>query len=508
MTTGPCIPATPKRKRRLRCAPDVRAREAKARMRLAAALFAAVVAAGCGESPSSTTGADAGTVPVADAGTVPVMDPGPAYLQVTGWSTKKRLRNAAGQDVLLEEQLTSFSVLTGPTRVRRIDGTSAAQPVWVAPAGLYIEDVSLHPSGAVSAVLVDGTFAVWLARLSPDLGQLDLAQLHDQAIASDPGIPPGGPAPTDLQANPLSRDSARIACDGEEAVVLVTVGSGLESMIVYRLAFAASWAAPRRTLVQSASPHLPFLPIGGSFDTFGAMWSSYRALLDVDEDGDALVAFWANGRKLAAHSTLFGLSLSPLPGDPTAPGTVDSDVLLAKFDREGRHLWSRVVGTSHEDEPYALRAAHESVVVVGRSRRFPGFDNTFWDALVSVTGADGTPVASRAVELSDSSILLGVDVLPDGGLVAGGSEGWAQNPDGLSVLSFGTKLLVQLTPTLEGDPVRLALPAGPRHNEIHTVQSDASHLWFAGHEDGPVMHTGDADQSQIHATGVAGFLAR
>ena len=101
-----------------------------------------------------------------------------------------------------------------------------------------------------------------------------------------------------------------------------------------------------------------------------------------------------------------------------------------------------------------------------------------------------------------------VDVLPDGGLVAGGSEGWAQNPDGLSVLSFGTKLVVQLTSTLDGDPVRIALPAGPRHNEVHSVQADASHLWFAGHEDGPVMHTGDGDLSQIHATGVIGFLPR
>jgi hypothetical protein len=318
----------------------------------------------------------------------------------------------------------------------------------------------------------------------------------------------GETPPTDIQANPLPRDSARIASDGEEAVVLVTSGLGFESMIVYRLAFAAGWAAPRRTLVQPLSPHTPFLPIGGSFDTFGAMWSSFRALLDVDEDGDAVVAFWADRRKIAVHSAQFGLSLSQLPGDPTAPGAGDSDLVLAKFDRQGAHLWSRVVGTSHEDEPYALRAVHGSVVVVGRSRRFPGFDNTFWDALVSVTRADGTLVASRALQLSASSILLGVDLLADGSVVAGGSEGWAQNPDGLSILSFGTKLLVQLPPTLGGDPVRLPLPAGPRHNEVHTVQSDASHLWFAGHEDGPVMHTGDADQSQIHATGVLGFLSR
>ena len=43
-----------------------------------------------------------------------------------------------------------------------------------------------------------------------------------------------------------------------------------------------------------------------------------------------------------------------------------------------------------EDEPYALRAAHGDVAVVGRARRFPSFDNTFWDAFITVSnGAPG-----------------------------------------------------------------------------------------------------------------------
>jgi len=44
-----------------------------------------------------------------------------------------------------------------------------------------------------------------------------------------------------------------------------------------------------------------------------------------------------------------------------------------------------------------------------------------------------------------------VDGVPGGGWLVGGSEGWSQNPEGLSILSFGSKLLLEL-PTPDADP--------------------------------------------------------
>ena len=401
----------------------------------------------------------------------------------------------------LEEQLISFTVAgPGASRIRRVDAPGI--PPWTAPPGLFIEDAALHPSGGVSAVLVDASFAVWLARLDPQLALLDLVHLEDPQIANDP-FPGGGPSqPTTLTANSLPRDSVRSAADGEDAVVAVV--TPLESVLLYRLSFSTRWEAPRRTLVLPVSHHTPFLPIGGTFDTFGAMWSSFRPLLDVDADGNAYLAYWANPGKIRAHSAFVGDDLTKLS---TNQFSQDSDVLLEKFDRSGNRVWARVVGTEFEDEPYALRAAHGEVAVVGRARRFVGFDNTFWDAFLTVSGSDGTLHGSRTFHLEASSILLSVDGLPGGGWLAGGSEGWAQNPEGLSVLSFGSKLLVEL-PAPDADPVRIPVPSGPRHNEIRTVLADSPGRWFAGHEDGPVMHTGDGDLSQIHATGVVGFIAR
>jgi hypothetical protein len=311
-----------------------------------------------------------------------------------------------------------------------------------------------------------------------------------------------GAGALDLRANALTNDAAQIA-SVDEAVVAV-VSSSWSSVIAYRTSFAdGAWTPPQRTLIEPPVSLVPHLPIGGSFDTFGAMVAWFRPLLDVDEAGDAYVAIWASPKRIQAHAGVFQDGLVPLPGDPDAPGVRDADVLVTKMDRTGTRAWSRVVGTMHEDEPYALRAQAGSVAVVGRSRRFPGFDNRIWDGLVAVLSSSGEAGGSRVVPLDGSAVLLAVDALPGQGWVLGGSDGWAQNPDGLSVVAFGTKLLA-LLPAIDAPLTRVALPPGPRHNELRTVLARPDRILFGGHEDGPIMHTGDGDPRLIFATGVLG----
>jgi hypothetical protein len=98
-----------------------------------------------------------------------------------------------------------------------------------------------------------------------------------------------------------------------------------------------------------------------------------------------------------------------------------------------------------------------------------------------------------------------VDARAGGGWLLVGSDGWSQNPDGLSVLSYGAKLLFEL-PSLSEPPVRRSVAAGPRENELHAVLATDDGIAYAGHEDGPVTHTGDADPTEINVTGVLGFL--
>jgi hypothetical protein len=453
------------------------------------AALAALALAACGR-PDAVSEAGSGD------------DPGPAFLRTEGWSVRARLRTSSAV-LLLEEVLVGFAERSAPSRIRRLATRGGPERSWPAPAGLLIADAAWHPSGEVSAVLVGEDASVWLARLTPELAPIAMSMLHDLDLADDPLN--SGAGETDLRAHVLFSlaTAARVAADRED--VVVAVDSPANELITYRLSWAGRWSPPRRTVIEPALGLTPLLPIGGSFDTFGAMDAWFRPLLDVDPDGNAYVATWVNRRRIQRHAAAFGEQLMPLSTDPDS--ALDSDILLTKVDRSGARAWSRVVGSGHEDEPYAIRAASDAIAVVGRARRNPGFDNTFWDALISVSSSQGDLLGTRVLQLEASSILLAVDRLGVAGWVVGGSEGWTQNPDGLSVLSSGSKVLLELA-TLDGDPVRLPVPTGARHNEIRSVFAAAGVVGFAGHEDGPVMHTGDADPTQIHSTGVVGHVPR
>lgn len=459
-----------------------------------------VVEAGKTDGSSPVAG-DSGKRDAADAqaGEAPLV-------KIPGWSVRKRILAPDGGDIALEQVLMSFVVADpGRTRIEHLDANGVADRSFEAPSNAFLADFCVHPSGELTALLVVGDErSVSLVRLDASLSPLSIVPVHDPEVPNDlpqdpPGVPPG---PTDLFVNGLATDAARIAPVGEDvAFVVYTTRS---SVVAYRSSYAnAAWSMPVRTLVEPPQYVTAFLPIGGSFDTFGAIVDWYRAYLDTDEGGNAFVAVWAHPLKVRAHVNAFHDGLAPL--HPEFPHVSDSDVILTRLDRDGKRAWSRVIGTDNEDEPYAIRAAHGQVVVVGRSRRFPGNDNTVWDAFFSVSTTSGTLVGSRAVPLDASSIFLSIAARPDGSWVVGGSDGWSQNPEGLSI-GNGNKLLLELA-TVEADPVRRPLPVGPRHNEVRTVSVDGARIRYGGHEDGPSMHTGDADHSLIRATGVIGTVS-
>jgi len=406
---------------------------------------------------------------------------------------------------VLEEVLQSFLVgSSAPSRIRALDAKLDTANSFTPPEGMYTSDFARHPSGEFSAVLVAEDRSVSLARLAPDLSLLSLTRIEDPEVVDDPHAAELGVS--DLRANGFASDAARVGALDESAVVAVV--SSAYAVIAYRLGFAgAQWAAPERTLLEPPSALTPFLPIGGSFDTFGALAAWFRCPLDVDVDGNVYVAVWAGQHRIRDHVAVFDDGLAPLPVNPVNPLDHVSDVLLTKMTREGVRVWSRVVGSEHEDEPYAIHAENGQVAVVGRARRFASDDNTFWDGLVSISTSSGELIGTRTLELNASSILLAVDRAADGAWWLAGSDGWSQNPEGLSIVSFGTKLLLRLD-QFDSEPARYALLPGPRHNELRTVLAGTDEVWFGGHEDGPIMHTGDADQSAIHATGVLGAVAR
>ena len=194
--------------------------------------------------------------------------------------------------------------------------------------------------GAASAVLVGAGGRVSFVRLNLALLPLTTLVVHDAAIAGDPHVDDAGVL--DLVANQLTLDGARIASVGED--VVAAVFTSWNSVVAYRASISnGTWTEPQRTLVEPPVPLFPNLPIGGSFDTFGAMTAWFRCLVDVDEAGNSYVAVWANPRRIREHVAVFQDGLTSLPGDGGSPR--DSDVLSTKMDPSGRRLWSRVVGT-------------------------------------------------------------------------------------------------------------------------------------------------------------------
>jgi hypothetical protein len=469
-------------------------------------------AAGCGDSWVPLADAQ---VPDAPSDAAPA--PGAPMLVTPGRSVARVAVDPAHPTrvVMLEETVAGFErYAPGPSRVRAVDQpalprgqapvvdrVTSIEAIWEPPAPARIADIAVHPSGEVTVALVDDDRRITLVRLGADLIPTATTPLVDPEIVNDP--PLGSTAFVELLANGFTGASVRLAAAGEDAVVAVF--TGFNSLIAYRLAiaggaFTTSW----RSLVEPASGAEPFLPIGGSFDTFGAIVAWFHPSLAVDRSGNAYLAVWAGESRIRAHNVLLGGTLSRLF---TGFGNNDSDVLLTKLDGAGQHQWVTVVGARYEDEPYALAANDDEVVIVGRSRRNPGFDNSQWDPWLAAVDGAGHTLVSRTLPFNNLGILLAADLDDGGRIVAGGSDGWSQNPEGLSILSDGTKLLFTLA-DLRAEPVRIALEAGPRHNEIRSVAVAADGLWFAGHQDGPLTHSGDGDPSQIHATGVAGTVAR
>jgi hypothetical protein len=479
-------------------------------MRISAGVVVMILA-GCGTSSPSTAGGADAPESGADApeSGADAQEAGADAVQPLAWPTlttpgrsPARLAVTATDVIVLEETLVGFDQQEpGPRRVRAIDRKSFAERTWAPPASARLADAVVHPSGAVTVAVVDEHGGISLVRLHADLTPAFTTPLEDDQVATDPV---GAPTATlGLSANGATADSVRVAALGEDAAIAVLTWRN--SLIAYRLragdgAFTTIW----RSLIEPAVGLTPFLPIGGSFDTFGAIVAWFRPSLATDGQGNAYLAVWAGQRRILAHTLVFDDGLAPLPTDPDVH---DSDVLVTKIDGDGNRLWSRVVGTKYEDEPYALAAAADEVVVVGRSRRNPRFDNSQWDPWLAAVDASGALVASRTFVFDASGIFLAVALDGHGAITAGGSDGWTQNPDGLSILSFGAKLAVTIAGA-SAEPERLGLAAGPRHNEVRAIIAADDGTWVAAHEDGPLTHSGDGDASQIHATGVVTLLPR
>jgi len=357
----------------------------------------------------------------------------------------------------------------------------------------FLLDFAVHPGDDVS-VLYSSASEYSLERFDTQGDSVGELAIADTEINEDPPTLPGAIVPVET----LTRDAGRIAAFGEQ--VVVATRTGRHSVLTYRFSFfndgaGATYHREWRTL---AVPPFGMSAIGlkgGSYDTFSAVQAQAMLHLAVDQLGTIYVAVQhprtSEMALIKAYAKAFG---ETLVGDADA-----QDLYVTRIDSSGTRVGTTVVGTAEDDQLFGLRAGEDSVLVMGR-KEYWNEQGTGFDALVAQLHGQSGALELRELDVKRSDLAFDAAELADGTWLVTGASDWDQNPSGASVSEQSQAFLH--TVTAGGETNGFALANGPRHNEGRTLRSLGSGRWLiGGMTDGPGTHSGDADASQVRASG-------
>jgi hypothetical protein len=92
-------------------------------------------------------------------------------------------------------------------------------------------------------------------------------------------------------------------------------------------------------------------------------------------------------------------------------------------------------------------------------------------------------------------------------LFIGGSEGWAQNPVGVSVGGEGRPFVLRWSGRASEPVERLSAPMTRGHAELRALAVLGDALWLGGIENGPTTHSFDANREALRGDGWLQFSA-
>lgn len=416
------------------------------------------------------------------------MPPLQAEREVAGRAVVRLASGRAGL-VALDEQLLPLWE-PGPRRTLVLtpaDGSAVRRVE--APADWSLVDVALHPSGDMTAVLTQGG-RVRLWRLDAG-GALRRNQAFADMLAPlDPHFDEGGAYDADALQPVLTQDAARVLPLGES--VLLVLRTGLNAVVAYRLDDSADgYVRAWRTLVEPGSSIGGRFLTGGSHDVFDQLVNHAQFRADIGSDGTLAVGVVQGVycSVFEAHAWHFGEAVAATYGS-----------LVTRIAPDGRRLGCTAVATAQLSELHGLRAVPGGFMVVGRERSTRPPDGSGWNAFAARVGNDGGGGTVQLIDVDRGDVLFDIAALPQGGFVAVGSTGWVQNPGGASISEEASPLLVTLGPDGRLQQ-RLAMAAGPRHNQLRAVLRQGDRWLVAGLRNGPGTHSGDADASLIRADG-------
>ncbi|MBH9579130.1 hypothetical protein [Inhella proteolytica] len=427
----------------------------------------------------------------------PPPPPPPLQLAVSGRAVVK-LSSSASRWLGLVERARPLEERSRPERELWVSGQQGqgSPRVLQAEAGRSLLDFALHPSGEFS-LLQASDRALFLQRRSASGELLRELAFADPQAASDPFMddPLQLRDPTALLPH-ATRDAARLAPLGED--LALAFRSGRQAVVLHRLGWraAAGFEPQWRRLVEPGVAIGARFVTSGSFDPFKSLDHQWRLLLDSGPQGQLAVALSLDFTELAAgHGSYFGEALDP---------ELRTGALLTQYDADGLRRGTTVLNTQQRSEPHALRwlSGRGQWALAGRVRSQQTAEG--WDAYLALlpqAGQGGAGVAQyRVLQLDAGELIFDVAAQPDGRLLVAGVSGYTQNPAGASISEAAQPLLAQLD--AEGRLLqRLALPAGPRHNQLRSLSPWQGAWLLGGLADGPGTHSADADPSLLRHDG-------
>lgn len=137
--------------------------------------------------------------------------------------------------------------------------------------------------------------------------------------------------------------------------------------------------------------------------TLGGVADDWGLGIDATTDGDVI---------LVGQSTIG----SPSTDDMT--GNIDLDVLVAKYDANGRLLWAKIMGGPGDEYGDVIQVTADGGFVSAGDTNSYGAGG--YDALVMRWDSDGTLLWARALGGSEDDWELGIQETIDGGFISTG----------------------------------------------------------------------------------------
>lgn len=416
--------------------------------------------------------------------------PGPPPVQVaTSGVAVTKVRGDRQAWVALTE-VQKVAALTKPERRLVFHPAAGASVTYTPPDGWSLLDFTQHPSLEVTAVL--GTdHTVRLLRFDARGTLVREQDFFDAAVRDDPFMDdPVYIRDRNSMLPYLTRDAARLAAIGEDAVLALR--TGMDAVVAYRFGHGAAGFAQRwRTLVEPGVQVGASAIIGGGFDPFQSLSNPAHVRLDAAADGRIAVAVQSNNTTLIdGHARHFN---EPLPAG------LPYGLFVTELSGAGTRIGTRVVPLQVRPEVHGVRWLGDTIAVTGRQRTATPPDGAGWDGYVALL-APGQAPRLRVIDVDRGDIVFDVLPLADGGIVAAGSTGYTQNPAGASISESSQPLLAVLDAN-GALQRRLPFPAGPRQNQIRSLAPWPGGWLAGGLVNGPGTHSGDSDPVQIYADG-------